>query len=292
MTTSGETIINQVEGYVTSICIILCTLAAAHAIKTMCFPDLTMESLWSNSPKPATVKVPEQAYTGGKHEKEFVTKPAAAAVSTETLALDILKHLRGREARMKAKVMDVVDPEGEVWRVHSAVSFVPKECRDALRAAAASNQALDRCVGAVVGMAVADAIGAPLEFIPVADGTGVPDPTQRFFLAKVGTREKWYAGEFNKFHLQPGQWTDDASMGFCLADSLLALGVSFDSTIVDLLPLIVINMMQDIRRVGCEVPIPHLVDARLLQCVPLRDPPKDLRRTGWQHRAVHLQLQG
>ncbi len=38
---------------------------------------------------------------------------------------------------MKAKVMDVGDSEGEAWRTHSAVSFVPKEHREALRAALA-----------------------------------------------------------------------------------------------------------------------------------------------------------
>ena len=30
-----------------------------------------------------------------------------------------------------------------------------------------------------------------------------------------------YVAPMNKFGLDPGQWTDDASMGLCLADSLL-----------------------------------------------------------------------
>jgi ADP-ribosyl-[dinitrogen reductase] hydrolase len=30
--------------------------------------------------------------------------------------------------------------------------------------------------------------------------------------------------EKNKFHLKPGQWTDDSAMGLCLADTLLANG--------------------------------------------------------------------
>merc|ERR1719473_640963 len=31
-----------------------------------------------------------------------------------------------------------------------------------------------------------------------------------------------YTGTSNRFRLKPGQWTDDASMGLCMADSLLA----------------------------------------------------------------------
>lgn len=31
----------------------------------------------------------------------------------------------------------------------------------------------------------------------------------------------WHNPRYNRFRLRPGQWTDDASMGLCLADSLL-----------------------------------------------------------------------
>merc|ERR1719387_488597 len=70
-----------------------------------------------------------------------------------------------------------------------------------------------RAVGALVGMAVADSVGAPLEFLPVGKRGSKFDPKT----LKV-------TGEFNKFSLKPGQWTDDTSMGLCLADSLLACG--------------------------------------------------------------------
>merc|ERR1712151_939930 len=36
----------------------------------------------------------------------------------------------------------------------------------------------------------------------------------------MGETKDFY-GEFNKFHLERGQWTDDASMGLCMADSLI-----------------------------------------------------------------------
>lgn len=62
----------------------------------------------------------------------------------------------------------------------------------------------DRYLGALVGLAIGDAVGTTLEFKrpgtfkPIADMIG---------------------GGF--FGLKPGQWTDDTSMALCLADSLV-----------------------------------------------------------------------
>ncbi len=63
----------------------------------------------------------------------------------------------------------------------------------------------DRAIGALVGLAVGDALGTTLEFSrrdahsPVIDIVGG-----------------------GPFRLKPGEWTDDTSMALCLADSLLA----------------------------------------------------------------------
>jgi ADP-ribosyl-[dinitrogen reductase] hydrolase len=63
----------------------------------------------------------------------------------------------------------------------------------------------DRAYGAMLGLAVGDALGVPLEFSerdslpPVSDMIG--------------------GGPFG---LNPGEWTDDTSMALCLADSLIA----------------------------------------------------------------------
>mmetsp|Transcript_93790 Transcript_93790/g.162313 ORF Transcript_93790/g.162313 Transcript_93790/m.162313 type:complete len:451 (-) Transcript_93790:42-1394(-) len=70
-----------------------------------------------------------------------------------------------------------------------------------------------RAMGALVGMAVADAVGGHLEFIPVGQQGSFFNPkTLRVH------------GEKNKFQLKAGQWTDDSAMGLCLADSLLVRG--------------------------------------------------------------------
>jgi ADP-ribosylglycohydrolase len=60
-----------------------------------------------------------------------------------------------------------------------------------------------RCIGAVVGLAVGDALGATLEFKRPGGFTPIDD--------MVG------GGPFN---LEPGFWTDDTSMALCLAESL------------------------------------------------------------------------
>lgn len=65
----------------------------------------------------------------------------------------------------------------------------------------------DRAAGALVGLAVGDAIGTTVEFRPRGTFPTVTD--------MVGG---------GPFGLLPGQWTDDTSMALCLADSLLICG--------------------------------------------------------------------
>lgn len=66
---------------------------------------------------------------------------------------------------------------------------------------------LDRFRGALVGMAVGDAVGTTVEFMPPGSFHPVTD--------MVG------GGPFN---LEPGEWTDDTSMALCLAESLVESG--------------------------------------------------------------------
>ncbi|MDH5918896.1 ADP-ribosylglycohydrolase family protein [Vibrio splendidus] len=66
---------------------------------------------------------------------------------------------------------------------------------------------LDKAQGAMVGLALGDALGTSLEFRPKDSYTPLQDI--------VGG---------GPFHLKPGQWTDDTSMMLCLADSMLASG--------------------------------------------------------------------
>jgi ADP-ribosylglycohydrolase len=62
----------------------------------------------------------------------------------------------------------------------------------------------DHYTGSLLGLAVGDALGAPIEFSPPGS-----------FEPITGMR----AGGL--FHLQPGQYTDDTAMALCLAESIL-----------------------------------------------------------------------
>lgn len=65
----------------------------------------------------------------------------------------------------------------------------------------------DRAIGALVGLAVGDAVGTTLEFAPPGSFEPIDD--------MVGG---------GPFGLEPGQWTDDTSMAMCLAESILDTG--------------------------------------------------------------------
>lgn len=63
----------------------------------------------------------------------------------------------------------------------------------------------DRARGALIGLAVGDALGTTLEFAR----------------RDSGPRHTEMSGG-GPFRLQPGVWTDDTSMALCLVDTLLA----------------------------------------------------------------------
>lgn len=68
-----------------------------------------------------------------------------------------------------------------------------------------------RAMGSMLGMAIADAMGHRFEFAPLVY-------CEKPELVDMGK------GIGGSFKLKPGQWTDDTSMGLCLADSLLVCG--------------------------------------------------------------------
>lgn len=77
----------------------------------------------------------------------------------------------------------------------------------------------DRVFGTLLGLAIGDALGAPLEFSDLRYGASELSD----FRSDV-----WDRTTYNRFALRPGQWTDDTSMALCLADSLL-LRDAFDA---------------------------------------------------------------
>lgn len=73
--------------------------------------------------------------------------------------------------------------------------------------AGAGPDTIDRARGALLGLAVGDAVGTTVEFRPRGSFTPVTDMTGG-----------------GPFDLAPGQWTDDTSMALCLAESLIEFG--------------------------------------------------------------------
>ena len=70
-------------------------------------------------------------------------------------------------------------------------------------------------MGSMLGMAIADSMGHRHEFQDVRYDTI--------------TLEDMGVGPGGAFRLQPGQWTDDTSMGLCLADSLIMKKGNYDA---------------------------------------------------------------
>jgi len=90
---------------------------------------------------------------------------------------------------------------------------------------ASSDAGAGAAIGCLIGLTIGDAVGAPLEFTTVKSfepsSFGLPSAEDsRWPHLKVDSKLV-YESECNKFRLQPGQWTDDASMALCLADSIL-----------------------------------------------------------------------
>ena len=79
------------------------------------------------------------------------------------------------------------------------------------------DQALDRAQGALLGLAIGDAVGTTLEF-------------QR--------RDQGHVSDMvggGPFRLAPGEWTDDTSMALCLADTYASQGKFDFATFADAL---------------------------------------------------------
>ena len=127
----------------------------------------------------------------------------------------------------KAKVFDhkYRSEEAKSWRCYSAVENTNIVQRILLKKYRNHDIKLDSAVGSLIGMAIGDAVGAHLEFIDVINGDIKIYGKSYFDRIKM----EYYYPE-NRFELKLGQWTDDASMGFCIADSIISNGGNFDGS--------------------------------------------------------------
>ena len=77
------------------------------------------------------------------------------------------------------------------------------------------NKLENGALGTMLGMGIADSMGHRFEFQPLRYNT--------ITLRDMGE------GQGGSFRLLPGQWTDDTSMGLCLADSLIVKNGEYDA---------------------------------------------------------------
>ena len=105
-------------------------------------------------------------------------------------------------------------PEADRWACIQFGTSIPKPAIKEVSEPLAVDE--DRAFGALLGLAVGDALGAPLEY------------TRRNSRPKVV--DLIGGGPFN---LKPGEWTDDTSMALCLADSLIELNEFSGKDVID-----------------------------------------------------------
>jgi len=143
------------------------------------------------------------------------------AMATVDLAQEVEKVLAGLDRERDAAKMRITDA-AESLNDYTIFQDVPLEPRRALVEAAAKVAVLNRAMGSICGMGVGDALGHPFEFQPAQSEVRPGRP--HFDLETFK-----FHSESNVFHLERGQWTDDASMGLCMADSLI-LNRGFDGS--------------------------------------------------------------
>jgi len=102
----------------------------------------------------------------------------------------------------------------------------PEDCWQFLREVATEDVACGAAIACLVGLAIGDAAGHPLEFTPVDqalpdEGGHHHNPERPCLLPGVQGGRLLYRNPYNKFGCKAGQWTDDTSMALCLADSLI-----------------------------------------------------------------------
>ena len=100
---------------------------------------------------------------------------------------------------VKVSIFDI-GSRGTIARDKKTISFLlnsPSQC----------SKEESKSIGSILGMVIGDAMGHRFEF-------------QKLVYDTI-TLENMGEGKGGEFKLEPGQWTDDTSMGLCLADSLL-----------------------------------------------------------------------
>jgi len=175
------------------LCVCVCVMGSSQSSKK------TVSALMQRQ------KEPVHHYTQEEMLKAFEITIETDAEGKEVVKSDLLHLLDYLDIGVKPGGIEFS------WTSVYKDDPVKEECMaKAMGEAPFTDSREDRAFGAMFGMAVGDAMGARVEFAPL--------DYEASDLKGMGS------GRDGKFMLQPGQWTDDTSLGLCVADSLLTRG--------------------------------------------------------------------
>lgn len=141
--------------------------------------------------------------------KEYKPSPKANALSSE---IEKGREISNVDYAPSPTYIDFsIFPPGESvqWGGNDTIlNFSSSEYKDV--------EKLDASLGSLYGMLIGDSWGHPLEFVPVQ--------YEKVIMKALDETNYRAPGVLNRFSLKPGQYTDDSSMGLCMADTLLTHG--------------------------------------------------------------------
>lgn len=197
------------------------TLVEAHELDALGVPDLgaaveARQMAWYHLPI-RDVSVPDRVFEeswrrAGPHLRRLVQNGFAVLIHCKgglgragTIAARLLVEL-GAASDQAIAAVRMVRPGAIETRAQEAYIRALQPAANAC--VVTTDEAVrDRAIGALLGLAVGDALGTTVEFKPRGSFAPLTD--------MVGC---------GPFRLKPGEWTDDTSMALALADSLLASG--------------------------------------------------------------------
>lgn len=139
-------------------------------------------------------------------QREQRTLKVTASLISSSLAADLTAMLD------ELLITDVSVNQSKSLNDYSILANVALERKQSLVERCKGDPFIDRAMGSMCGMGIGDGVGHMYEFLPCRD-----TPGERYF--DLSTMQ--FYGESNTFRLKHGQWTDDSSMGLCIADSLI-----------------------------------------------------------------------
>ena len=138
-----------------------------------------------------------------KYKNYFILSPYFCYINNYSI---FLSHLSIFDNEKRGTIQQDKKTITNILQILKNDKYTSKEKKEQLNLLKI-NDIEKRGIGSMMGMAIGDAMGSRYEFQPVDYNR-----QDLFDMGKV---------RGGAFELEPGQWTDDTSMGLCLADSLL-----------------------------------------------------------------------